>query len=177
MKKCRKNIRVSQVFKKLRVLSIDRALVCIIIFSVLTLLVMGYIFYNSSQNSKESNAKSNVIAETIQKIVDPAKKINEKSFHKGVRKAAHFFEFALLGFSLGGVMVGVYGKTKRIFTSLPLLLSLGVAVTDEFIQSFTGRTSKVMDVLIDFSGSVTGLLLMLLAVLCVGQIRRKKITC
>ncbi|MBE7036409.1 MAG: VanZ family protein [Ruminococcaceae bacterium] len=165
------------MFKKLNVLCVDKALICMILFSVLSALTVGYIFYNSSQNSKVSNEKSSAVVEEIKPIVDPKDQIEEKDFNEFIRKAAHFFEFSVFGFFLGGLMASIYKKTNRVLISLPLLLSLSVAVLDEFIQSFTGRTSKVMDILIDFGGAITGLLLILLSLLVIRLIRRKCTVC
>lgn len=132
--------------------------ICILAFVILSIMVTGYIFYNSFQNPDESNKKSNAISNKIQSIVDPEKKISDANFKKVTRKAAHIIEFAALGISLGSVFLCVYKKNKKIFISLPLLLALSVAVTDEFIQSFNKRTSCLKDVLIDFAGSSVGLL-------------------
>ncbi|MBQ4518398.1 MAG: VanZ family protein [Clostridia bacterium] len=165
------------MFKKWYIFRADKYLIGIIIFSLLAMLVVGYIFYNSSQTSQVSNERSNEIVEEIKPIVDPEEKIDKKDFNEYVRKAAHFFEFFLLGLALGGTMACAYGKTAKIFVSLPLLISLLVAVTDEFIQSFTGRTSKIADVFIDFSGATFGLLMVLFVILLIYKARRKKAVC
>lgn len=165
------------MFNKWYIFRADKYLIGMIIFSLLAMLVVGYIFYNSSQTSQVSNERSNEIVEEIKPIVDPKGKIDKQDFNEYVRKAAHFFEFSLLGLALGGVMACVYGKTARRLFSLPLLISLMVAVTDEFIQSFTGRTSKVKDILIDFSGATFGLLMILFVVLLICRARRKKVAC
>lgn len=72
-----------------------------------------------------------------------------------VRKLAHFTEFCVLGTLLRARWQGA-----RQETSLPLLLGLLTAVTDESIQAFTGRTSSVFDVWIDFAGVTAGVVLM-----------------
>jgi len=147
---------------------------CIIVFVLTSLLVTGYIFYNSCQKPAESNKKSDVVSEKIQPIIDPGNKIDEKDFQKYTRKAAHVIEFLLLGTSLGLLFTCIYKKLKKVFLSLPLFLTLSVAVTDEFIQSFNGRTSCLKDVLIDFSGSLIGFMLVLLFVFLSKRIRKVK---
>ena len=54
-----------------------------------------------------------------------------------------------------------------------LFFALLCAVADEFLQSFTGRTSSVRDVLIDFGGAVSGLLLSMLLIRGVDRLRGK----
>lgn len=68
-----------------------------------------------------------------------------------VRKAAHFTEFALLGALLAARQRGLLGAR-----TLPLLGGLLAALTDESIQYFTGRTSSVFDVWLDFAGAAAG---------------------
>lgn len=131
----------------------------IIIFIIFSIIITSYIFYNSLQKSEESNKRSNEISAKIQSVVDPEKKITEKDFNKYTRKTAHIIEFAALGISLGNLFLCIYKKNKRILISMPLFISLLVAVSDEFIQSFNKRTSRIEDVLIDFSGAIFGLFL------------------
>ncbi len=153
----------------------SRANICLLVFVVISVMITGYIFYNSFQKPADSNKRSNAISKKIQAIVDPDKKISEANFKKHTRKAAHVIEFAALGISIGHVFLCIYKKEKKIFVSLPLLLVLFVAVTDEFIQGFNGRTSKVTDVLIDFAGSAGGLLVALM-IATVYYRRLKKMT-
>ena len=47
-------------------------------------------------------------------------------------------------------------KTSEIFLLLFLLLLF--PVIDEFIQKFSGRTSNIFDIIIDFSGGILAIL-------------------
>jgi len=76
-----------------------------------------------------------------------------------LRKLAHFSEYALLGLLLGALLA-VYAKHDRLPAAL--LLGLLTALLDETVQRFTGRTSSVLDVWLDFAGVTAGLLLLLL---------------
>lgn len=74
-----------------------------------------------------------------------------------VRKLAHFIEYFCFGFLLT-VTVWMIGKKRNGFFFFELFLFLAVPVLDETIQLFyQGRTSSVLDVLIDFSGCVIGM--------------------
>lgn len=66
-----------------------------------------------------------------------------------VRKLAHFTEFCVLG-----LLLKAQWAERR--STAPLLLALLAALTDETIQRYTGRTSSVLDVWLDFSGAVAG---------------------
>ena len=131
----------------------------IVLFLILTLLTTAFIFSNSLKTGPQSLAQSNVVLKWIAAIIDPHNKIPFETMNFFVRKAAHMAEFALLGFSLGGLNGAITDLRGKNTPFLPPFLSLLVAVSDEFIQSFTGRTSQVRDVLIDFSGALLGLLL------------------
>ena len=75
-----------------------------------------------------------------------------------VRKSAHFCEFGLLGCEL---MLLFWLRSGVRFQNLcnAAFAALLSAVTDETIQSFSGRGSQVLDVVLDFSGALTGILL------------------
>ena len=75
-----------------------------------------------------------------------------------MRKSAHFCEFGLLGCEL---MLLFWLRSGVRFQNLcnAAFAALLSAVTDETIQSFSGRGSQVLDVVLDFSGALTGILL------------------
>jgi len=74
-----------------------------------------------------------------------------------VRKSAHFCEFGLLGCEL---MLLFWLRSGVHFQNLcnAAFAALLSAVTDETIQIFSGRGSQVQDVVLDFSGALTGIL-------------------
>ena len=74
-----------------------------------------------------------------------------------VRKLAHFGEFCLLGF-MSMLCLRVYTRRYVRHMAWPLLFGLLVANIDETIQVFIpGRSSRLMDVWIDFAGVWAGL--------------------
>ncbi len=88
--------------------------------------------------------------------------------HYFVRKSAHFCEFGLLGSELmmlfwlrGGVSL-----QSGCNAAFGALLS---AVTDETIQIYSGRGSQVQDVVLDFSGALTGILFVSLTISLIGK--------
>lgn len=131
----------------------------VILFAVLALLTMAFIFGNSLKNGEASNAISTGIAEKLLNLLRIDREIDMEFFHKFVRKAAHFTEFAVFGIFLTLLMFSIEKLTGHRHLAAVFFTALATAVTDEFIQNFTGRSSMVSDVLIDFSGAVTGILL------------------
>ena len=59
------------------------------------------------------------------------------------------------------------GRSRKM-----LLCVLAVAVLDEFLQGFVGRTSLVSDIVLDFSGALCGIAAMLAVVALLGHARR-----
>lgn len=80
-----------------------------------------------------------------------------------VRKSAHFCEFGLLGCEL---MLLFWLRSGLHFQNAcnAAFAALLSAVTDETIQIFVGRGSQVSDVVLDFSGALTGLLFVSLVI-------------
>lgn len=142
----------------------------LVFFLVLSILVLAFIFFNSTRSGEESNSISSGLMDTILGILDPAGKLDREIVHFIIRKAAHFAEFFVLGLTMTGFMTAVKEKKSVFYKSLLLLLLLLSALSDEFIQSFTSRTSSVRDVLLDFCGALCGIGL---AVLIDRLIKRK----
>lgn len=84
--------------------------------------------------------------------------------HYFVRKAAHFCEFGLLGCELM-LLLGLGSGVRLQSLSNAAFAALLTAVTDETIQIFSERGSQVQDVVLDFSGALTGILFVSLLIL------------
>lgn len=92
--------------------------------------------------------------------------------HTFVRKAAHFAEYALLGFlSFFSVRVFFEGRRRACF---PLIaFGLLTAALDELLQLLApGRVCSLLDCLLDFGGFLFGLLLSFLFELLRDRKRR-----
>ncbi len=128
-----------------------------IIFIILIVLAAAtaiFIFSNSLQSGEMSMAESASVIEWLRPIIDPAGRLSLEKLQFIVRKTAHFAEYFLLGLEFSVITLMI---SKKIFTPwlfMPLFSTLFTAVIDEFIQSFTGRTSLLSDVLLDFFGGV-----------------------
>ena len=143
------------------------------LFAILSLLTVAFIWGNSLKSIPESSAQSSAVADKIQDVVDPEKKVEPSVFHNLIRKAAHIIEFFALGIFVGGFAICLgYEQQKRLI-SMPLLIVLLIAVGDEWIQVYAERGSLVTDVIIDFSGALAGLLMVSMLHQLVVKIKKK----
>lgn len=146
----------------------------LIIFTVISVFLTIFIFSNSLKGSTATNSDSGFIMQIIKPFVDKICNIDEELLHIIIRKLAHFTEFCWLGIATSCFCV-LYKKYKNKFLlGSNLFYCLFIGVTDEFIQSFTGRTSMVSDVLIDFSGALFGIVLVYLINLIYNKCKRIK---
>ncbi|MDO4177281.1 MAG: VanZ family protein [Bacillota bacterium] len=116
-----------------------------IIAIILTLMVMAFIYYNSSQDSTASSAASQYVMNWLW---------NHGIYLSAyaVRKLAHFCEFALLGFLL------VFALGGKVL--LAAIVGVLYAGSDEFHQTFvSGRVGQLLDVGIDGAGVICGMTL------------------
>lgn len=75
-----------------------------------------------------------------------------------IRKLAHFGEFALLGLELAALFFLNLGRSFKN-ACLSALCALAAASVDETLQFFSHRAPMVKDVLLDFTGALTGIFL------------------
>ena len=141
----------------------------LVLFTLLTVLATGFIWSNSLKDSKASYVQSDAIMEIVEPILTPVirqdtEEATEKKLSFVVRKAAHFVEFAALGICAGGFVMSLSAPKKRSFWLFGPVICLVVAGCDEYIQSFTDRTSSLKDVALDMCGSITGLLVVAIVV-------------
>ena len=134
--------------KKRRVLS--TVLICLCIATV------AFIWGNSMLGSKASSNVSNSVLGALDPIIRRFGIVSKDALW--LSKLAHFTEFAALGAELlflaaVRIRLGLQAASNCAFAALL------VALTDETIQLISGRNSQVLDVLLDFSGSLTGILI------------------
>lgn len=148
-----------------------------IIFILLLVISMGTMYYFSSQDGKTSSEQSNKVVRVIDEIRAEVTLKNEKlimvkdkifnklrGYGKSylVRKLAHFSIYAVIGVCM---MLVIYAFSKKIILSATfgLLLSMLYAMYDENRQLYVdGRSGSLKDVLIDSSGALTGIIIMVL---------------
>lgn len=134
-----------------------------VLFTVALAATVCFIFSNSLEIARESSARSQQVMELFNDLLGRVG-LGPLSEHF-VRKMAHFCEFSLLGFWFM-LCLRVYTRHFVRHVSWPLFFGLLTAVIDETIQLYVpGRSSSVKDVLLDFSGVLTGLFIALLILL------------
>lgn len=159
-----------------------------LIYAALTVLWMAVIFWFSANNSADSDSMSSALLEKLLSVFVPhwktmtmAERVRLlKQLHHGFRKLGHFTEFAVLGGLLSQTMHSIFRsdtKNKRLrphrrAVMLSAAAALLYAASDEFHQLFVdGRSGSITDVLIDFAGACTGILLSLLICAAVYRLR------
>lgn len=134
-----------------------------VLFTAALAATVYFIFSNSLEIARESSARSQQVMELLNSLLGRVG-LGPLSEHF-VRKMAHFCEFSLLGFWFM-LCLRVYTRHFVRHVSWPLFFGLLTAVIDETIQLYVpGRSSSVKDVLLDFSGVLTGLFIALLILL------------
>lgn len=134
-----------------------------VLFTAALAATVYFIFSNSLEIARESSARSQQVMELLNSLLGRVG-MGPLSEHF-VRKLAHFCEFSLLGFWFM-LCLRVYTRHFVRHVSWPLFFGLLTAVIDETIQLYVpGRSSSVKDVLLDFSGVLTGLFIALLILL------------
>ena len=121
---------------------------------LLIVLTLAFIWGNSMLGSEQSAGVSNGFLDFIRPLLEILGL--ESGSDLWLRKLAHFCEFALLGAELSALSI-LKGKIKLRDFSCGSMYCLAAAAADETIQYFSGRYSHVLDVLLDFSGSICGI--------------------
>lgn len=126
-----------------------------IFWGICTLLVMGLIFYFSSQNGEVSAMQSGWFSSLLAALFPGLEDVS--SFL--VRKAAHFSIYALLGFcALHFLSTFPSLPPARVFW-LSWMVCFLYAASDEYHQTFTAmRAGQISDVLLDTCGALAGII-------------------
>ena len=126
-----------------------------VLFTIGTLGAVCFIFGNSLQTNVVSGARSSAAMEWLNACMAWAG-FGYRFSEYFVRKLAHLGEFMLLGFFLM-LTLRVYTARLLAHLSWPLFFGLAIPVADESLQLFSaGRSAKVSDILIDFTGVLVG---------------------
>lgn len=124
----------------------------------LSLLIIAFIFINSSLPAEESSETSGGLLSFINELF-VFLGIDFELSHNVLRKIAHFVEFFAVGAAFLWTTVAFTAKVKAHIIK-PMFAALLVAVIDETIQLFPpGRSSQVSDVVLDFTGAFCAIML------------------
>lgn len=143
-------------------------IVLAVFFWLLAAACAGCIFWLSSKNGNQSQNMSDSVRGILMKLFGPL--LN--SFI--VRKFAHFFEYAVLGFLIG---CALFLSRRRFSPITAVICSALYSISDEIHQYFVpGRACRIFDVGVDTLGALTGTLILVFIILIVNSIaiRRKE---
>ena len=118
--------------------------------------ILGFIWGNSLLPGEDSGELSGFVGQLLQKLL-PFLDLESGTGMHLLRKAAHFSEFAALGFSFTW-FYGMLSKKKLWALVLPLVSGAAAASIDETIQRFSpDRGPSIKDVGIDTCGVIAGI--------------------
>ena len=143
-------------------------IVLAVFFWLLAAACAGCIFWLSSKDGNQSQNMSDSVRGILMKLFGPL--LN--SFI--VRKFAHFFEYAVLGFLIG---CALFLSRRRFSPITAVICSALYSISDEIHQYFVpGRACRIFDVGVDTLGALTGTLILALIILIINSIamRRKE---
>ena len=144
----------------------------IVILSIIIVANIVFIWGNSLKSRSESQVLTLGVLRLIRPLLDAIFSPENVTDHL-VRKLAHFAEFGALGAEF--VLLTILLKKVKLQSILNcLFVGLLVALTDETIQLFSARGSQVSDVWLDFSGVVTGALIIWLVYAVTMRFRKAK---
>ena len=132
-----------------------------LIFLSVILLLLLFLFVNSSFSQKTSRAVSTSITSVINGFLSifGISGISDNL----TRKIAHFVEYSVMG-SLIFVYCVLGGQKTKKHALYCLLITHCVGLADETYQLFTNRGSTVSDVLLDTASAAVGILIVFLIV-------------
>ena len=156
------------------VLKSKKHLVISVILTLITLMIIAFIFSNSLTVAEQSDKESGAALINIQNFLSFFK-IPVKLTDAFVRKAAHFVEFFALGTMLC-ITIFYYRFNQKHGLAFTPIIGLSVAITDELLQLKTqGRSASVFDVLLDFSGVLCALLIISFIIYITNKRKKNKI--
>ena len=144
-----------------------------IILLIIMVLWTYFIFSMSMQTAEESSSVSRGLLKRLLTVIQNILwfDVEFQTLHNLFRKLAHFAEFFILGTLSAGFI-----KTMSFHILFSPAYCLIIAISDETIQYFTGegRAAQLRDVLIDFSGSITGIITICLIVYIICKLKMNK---
>lgn len=136
----------------------------VIFYWIFVFIWMGVIFYFSSKPANESDTQSYFAIDKINIVLNTLgikAQLAAEKWNFVVRKLAHATEYAFLGILLYFAFSVSFEIKKKVIL-FSFIISFLYAITDEIHQIFVpGRACRIMDIIIDASGAIMGILFML----------------
>lgn len=157
------------------------------LFRITMLILLGLTFISifnfSNQDGQASSGLSKKVARKIVDVFPYTKNLSEKTKNKIVektqpiiRKGAHLSIYTLVGIFIMS-FISTYKIHLKYKFLISILVGLVYASSDEIHQSFIpGRTASVIDVGIDTTGVLLGIILVLIVISVYKALTEKKTT-
>ena len=157
------------------------------LFRITMLILLGLTFISifnfSNQDGQTSGGISRKVARKIVDVFPYTKNLSEKTKNKIVektqpiiRKGAHLSIYTLVGIFIMS-FISTYKIHLKYKFLISILVGLVYASSDEIHQSFIpGRTASIIDVGIDTSGVLLGIILVLIIISVYKALTEKKVT-
>lgn len=130
----------------------------------------------SSTSSKSSGGISVFLINIIETICFHKVEIDFNAFHDLIRKLVGHFGLNLFSGVFGILTYYFFLKNNKKAIILSLTTGLIVAVVGELLQlTSEGRSCEVMDMVINFSGAITGIIVTFLIIVMVNKKAKLKI--
>lgn len=148
-----------------------------IVLFILIMVISTIIFDFSAQDGETSGGISKKVITVIADILNLDEDTKVVFVEKGegvIRKLAHFGIYTLLGLASMGFMA-TFNIKRKIQVLITIIWGFLYASTDELHQMFiNGRTASFLDVLLDTSGIIFGVLIIILSIYILKKINKKK---
>lgn len=148
-----------------------------IVLFILIIVISTIIFDFSAQDGETSGGISKKVITVIADILNLDEDTKVVFVEKGegvIRKLAHFGIYTLLGLASMGFMA-TFNIKRKIQVLITIIWGFLYASTDELHQMFiNGRTASFLDVLLDTSGIIFGVLIIILSIYILKKINKKK---
>ena len=147
-----------------------------IVMLIFGILMTVFIFSQSLLKANESSTLSNGITTFIYDFLKYLNiNIEINNLHHIIRKLGHFSEFFLLSI-IWSLYYQLNNKIKFPFI-ITFIQGLITAIIDETIQTFIpGRSGELLDVLIDTSGVIFGILIIYIIQIIIVKNKNNKIS-
>ena len=121
-----------------------------VVMPILTFLVLAFILSNSLSDQSQAEGKRDLVVKLIMG------KTFDRRVMACIAKLFHLLEYAAFSFCLTSSVVLLGDGLKNRFERI-LLCGMTLALADELVQSlFSGRGSRLTDVLVDTAGIMVG---------------------
>ena len=135
---------------------------CKIVFSIIYIILIVFCFFNSLQSANASSEMSggitNYIVIFIEKILSNDN-LDYNIIHIVVRKViGHYLYHVLVG-TVGIIVYLLFLNNHKKSFIVAITVSLMLSIISELLQLFAeGRSFSVFDILINYSGFITGII-------------------